>query len=245
LSVLHYWVQGYERAIIENEKIMEIVTACAVDVNWTEFHSWTALHCAAERLWYDHVKAALLLQHGADIAARDTYECTPLMVAVIVDNYPAVWHLIEQNARVDTKSSVGDTILHLAMLKSTISTWRVLIETLRSRVDEIDVLAKNEAGCTFYDCFWEERDEYCFVGRGDRETEFPVFQELVRTFLGEDFELDRDAYGNWIGESDINEDSLDQDYSTEEFWDAEELQRSVPSDGPVNKETTASSDFMS
>jgi hypothetical protein len=154
----------------------------------------------------------LILKHGTEINAQNVDGYTPLMAAVGHSESDASKHLIEQNARVDLKTRDGQTILYIAVLRSTIAIWGILIETLAARVEEIDVHARHKNGDGLWELFWEARDDCCHTGRADRETEFPLFKELVRTFLGEDFQLERDAHGNWIGCVEEDDDaSLDDD----------------------------------
>jgi ankyrin repeat protein len=269
-STLQFWARGKQRPADEDEKIMQLITARGVDLNWADDRSCTALHYTVEHLPYGYTKTTLLLGHGANINAQSRSGHTPLMVAILNDNHAAVRHLIEQGARVDWKNLAGSTILHLAVTNSTILTWWALIKTLKFRVGEIDVYARDRVGAEFYELFWEGRDRFCLIGREDPETEFPVFQELVKTFLGDDFGLPRDAYGNWISDSEEDdEESPGEGYSTEkehksgddetdseqedgtdidteeEFWEARELQEAVTGDGNMNDATAKREGLMS
>lgn len=60
---------------------------------------------------------ALLLQNGGQINMSNDRGETPLLVAVINENFSTVKYLIESGAYVDATNQNGDTPLHVACIK--------------------------------------------------------------------------------------------------------------------------------
>ena len=109
-------------------KILRAVLAAGPDVNARNSNGDTPLHVAA-RTCIDSVAGALLLDHGADIDARDTDGCTALMIvnrgtAAHSPQAHCAWMgcLVARGARVDLRDHAGDDALKIAAA----SKWRLV-----------------------------------------------------------------------------------------------------------------------
>ena len=73
----------------------------------------TPLRAAAYRGRLDIVSC--LVENGADVNARNNFECTPLMVACYHGHMNVVTYLIERGANMDLQDKQGNTVLHYAV----------------------------------------------------------------------------------------------------------------------------------
>jgi len=89
----------------------------------------TLLHWAA--IQDDHEKgdaiALLLLQHGADVSAKDKEQNTPLLKAAMLGHAAVAQVLLENGADVSDKDQLGCTSLHMAVSEGHEGVVRVLI----------------------------------------------------------------------------------------------------------------------
>jgi hypothetical protein len=86
----------------------------------------TPLHLAVLKEHADIAK--LLLEHGADVNAKDKYGGTPLHRAVLTEDADVVTLLLEHGADVNAKDKYGGTPLHLAAAKGHADIARLLLE---------------------------------------------------------------------------------------------------------------------
>jgi len=102
---------------------------------------WTALHAAA--VFGDNpLVVRLLLDRGADVAARDKYASAPLHHAALADSEAEAGLLLDYNADVRARDSTGNTPLHHAAIYGSTRVARLLL------AKGADVSAKNCAGRT-------------------------------------------------------------------------------------------------
>jgi len=86
--------------------------ACAVDVNL--FPGWTPLIHAVNEGCFNNVTC--LLEHNANVEAKDNDGRTPLICAARNGNICVVKHLIEHNANMDAKDNDGNNALQHARI---------------------------------------------------------------------------------------------------------------------------------
>ena len=72
--------------------------------------------------------ARLLIEHGAEVDARDEFGTTPLHAAVVRGSLDVVRLLIELGADIEAKSADGVTPLHVAAFYNLLGVARILIE---------------------------------------------------------------------------------------------------------------------
>ena len=100
----------------------------------------SALHSASMNGHDDMI--LLLLEHGADVSARDIYGETPLHRAVCKGHEGVILLLLQHGAEVSSRDNFGDMPLHRAARKGLESIILLFIE------HGADVFAKNVAGVT-------------------------------------------------------------------------------------------------
>ena len=89
-----------------------------------------------------------LLQHGADLRAKDSSGMTPLHVAVFHSHESSSRLLVEYGADVNAKDMMGRTPLHLAANEGNEANCRLLLENgagLLDRTDEEGMTAEDVA----------------------------------------------------------------------------------------------------
>ena len=86
-----------------------------VNVDIRDIRGLTCLSVAALRSDFEMLD--LFLCWGADINCQDMNLITPLMVAVINNNFPIVKYLIEHGARIDICNIIGKNVLQLAQVE--------------------------------------------------------------------------------------------------------------------------------
>ena len=82
-----------------------------------------------------------LLDHGADVNARDDKDYTPLHYAATCDTQSVQW-LIAAGADIYARSKAGRTPLHAAILENQSETARILIKH-KARTDVLDIDGKS------------------------------------------------------------------------------------------------------
>jgi ankyrin repeat protein len=96
------------------------------DVNTSFGNSaWTPLHNVVSNRYPDLVK--VLLDHGAQVNARDKYGHTPLMRAAGIGNVELAELLLQRGANVDLASRQGWTALHVASGEDAVGMIKYLV----------------------------------------------------------------------------------------------------------------------
>jgi ankyrin len=67
-----------------------------------------------------------LVEHGADVSAKDEYGLTPLQCALSGDHMDLAWFLVKHGTDISAKDRVGDTPLHQASYSGHIDCMLVL-----------------------------------------------------------------------------------------------------------------------
>ncbi len=123
------------------EKIALLVEEGA-DINMSNVDGETILHQA----FRDTTLTKYLLEHGANVHAKNRYDWTPLHYAVLFDDcIESVKHLITFNAPINAPDDELFIPLHLAVKHNNIQAIKLLIEA------GADLHAKNNVGQTPYD----------------------------------------------------------------------------------------------
>ena len=108
------------------KKAEELIASGKVPVDFRNKFSQTPLYYAADA---DSVEFAnFLIEHGADVNAKDFFGITPLHEAVIRGSYRVAKLLIEKGADVNAKDNYGYTPLHLAAIYNRPKIAKLLIE---------------------------------------------------------------------------------------------------------------------
>jgi len=107
-----------------------LVGGADVHTREVERNLWTALHIAADRLQTECVR--VLLEHGAEVDARDSMQWTPLIWATFTASWPesgaTVRLLLEHGADVHVEGEEGTSALAQAGWVGSEDTIRVLLE---------------------------------------------------------------------------------------------------------------------
>ena len=111
--------------ISNNIEMVKLLIARGADINAGIVA--TALHRAT---WMEHKDIIeLLIQHGANVNAKDKWGYTPLSYAVYKDDYLYLMNiLIANGAEVDTKDPSGETYLHYAATAGRTEAVKLLLE---------------------------------------------------------------------------------------------------------------------
>ena len=110
---------------VSDKKCAELLIENGVKVNARYDKKKTSLHYAAERGDIKMVK--VLLDHGADIEARDLSGTTPLHISARC-NLETTKFLIERGADINAIDNEGNTALHKAASNRQIETMRYLLK---------------------------------------------------------------------------------------------------------------------
>ncbi|KAF5585015.1 ankyrin protein [Fusarium subglutinans] len=107
-------------AIKGDEEVMELLWKRGADVNAGDRWEQTPLHCTAER---EGTRATMeaLLSYGARIEGRNKWGQTPLFGAVLGASVDEIGFLITQGADVTAQGNDGETCLHRAMSRISVS----------------------------------------------------------------------------------------------------------------------------
>ncbi len=108
------------------KKTEELIKSGKVPVDFRNKFNQTPLYYAADA--DDPQFAKFLIDHGADINAKDFFGITPLHEAVIRGSYKVAKLLIEKGAKVNAKDNYGYTPLHLAAIYNRPKIAKLLIE---------------------------------------------------------------------------------------------------------------------
>jgi ankyrin repeat protein len=116
--------QIFDGAATGDARSVRAELCAGVDPN--AFHKGqSALHIAAERGWHEVVE--LLLENGADINAKDSYNRTPLHLAAIFNRVDAFRVLVKRGADTTVESSLGgETVGDIAKLRSNVELQKIL-----------------------------------------------------------------------------------------------------------------------
>lgn len=97
----------------KTEKVRTFIAANPDLVNARDGEGSTPLHWA----WKEDI-ATLLLEHGADVNAKNAYGYTPLLISVMYGRKNIVTTLLKNGADVDIKDNDGQTPLHNVSIHS-------------------------------------------------------------------------------------------------------------------------------
>jgi ankyrin repeat protein len=109
--------------------VLKYLLEKGADVNAKNEHDQTALHQAAMQRWHnDSVVAAFLVDHGAQLEARDNKGFTPLIIASDFHHLPFVAYLISKGANVNAKTAKNRTALYRAAKEGDSPLVKLLVE---------------------------------------------------------------------------------------------------------------------
>jgi ankyrin repeat protein len=108
------------------EVVKFLVECCFVDVNEVNKEEATSLHCACAK--NRRVIAQFLLDHGANVKARDEYGYSPLQIALKAKNFDIADDLVHFGAALDFKRFDGKTALHIMAEQGNIEGLKFLLE---------------------------------------------------------------------------------------------------------------------
>lgn len=106
----------------QQERLVELLSNRAVDVNLRDNDQRTALHWAAFTGKADAVLA--LLRFGSDVNALDSRSVSPLMVAALNSHLPIAQILLQHGARTDIRSLQGRTAESVATMPEIVALLR-------------------------------------------------------------------------------------------------------------------------
>ncbi|KAJ6186965.1 hypothetical protein N7519_001873 [Penicillium mononematosum] len=98
----------------DNKRLMELLLAYGEKVNTVDSYGQTPLHAmtyGASKAMVEPIK--LLLKHGADIAAKNADDNTPLHLAVLTSDWEVVKLLIDHGSDRNARNSEGETPMDL------------------------------------------------------------------------------------------------------------------------------------
>ena len=104
-----------------------LIVECSQDINARGFDDKaTPLHLASR---HGHADVAqLLLEHGADVNAHNSYKSTPLLLASQDGSVETVWVLLEHGADTDARDEDGRSPLEQASKQGHVNVVEVLLE---------------------------------------------------------------------------------------------------------------------
>jgi ankyrin repeat protein len=110
-----------------------LVQNCGADVNCVDSMCSTPLHHACSNGSRDTV--LYLLSNKASVAARDQYNCFPLLICMR-NNYKSVMKLLVEYGKADVhqKTKLGDTCLHIAAREGYLKRFKFLINECKASI---------------------------------------------------------------------------------------------------------------
>jgi len=109
--------------------VLKYLLEKGADVHAKNEYDQTALHQVAMQRWHnDSVIAAILVDHGAQLEARDNKGFTPLIIASDFHNLPLVAFLISKGANVNAKTAKNRTALYRAAREGDFPLVKLLVE---------------------------------------------------------------------------------------------------------------------
>jgi ankyrin repeat protein len=109
--------------------VLKYLLEKGADVHARNESDQTALHQVAMQPWHnDSVVAAILVDHGAQIEARDNKGFTPLIIASDFHHLPFVAYLISKGANVNAKTVKNRTALYRAAKEGDFPLVKLLVE---------------------------------------------------------------------------------------------------------------------
>ncbi|WPH00121.1 Hypothetical protein R9X50_00294400 [Acrodontium crateriforme] len=110
------------------------------DINTTNKRGFTALHLAAGLGRPEMVRC--LLQHDADLHAKDPRGETPIVKAIKEDQTTIIQILFDEGADMNTKNADEWSLLHHAVHRPTISTTQMILDIAPELRDAVDQAGK-------------------------------------------------------------------------------------------------------
>ena len=119
---LHVWANDYTTPLLAAtfsgnlEVVRKLIEYDHAEINVGDVYEWTPLHLASMgHNFKDDYVLRFLLEHGADINARNQDGSTPLLVASFHGALEVVSLLLERGADVEARRNDGKTALQLAV----------------------------------------------------------------------------------------------------------------------------------
>lgn len=119
--------------------VIDALLGAGAQVNIADVNGWAALHHAVHSNCLEAIQ--VLLQHGADLEAKNKLLQTPLSIAAINDHTEAARLLAERGANLEVHSAMGWTPLHWTAVLNSVST---AIELLKQGCDSESLSANEE-----------------------------------------------------------------------------------------------------
>ena len=176
------YIMGIDESITRAifRAIDQLMILHGFDFNVANLDNQTALmYCSRFSCHYNQCRMRLLLKSGVDTEAVNTSNgYTALHYTVKHSKIGALKMLVQYGARLDARTSHGDTILHLAVSRSEI--FRFVRGLSKVDLSDMDFDARNDDGNTAFDLLQERaqqrlaphilgfrlcvNDRHCFLG---------------------------------------------------------------------------------